>query len=132
VLALCARYPPIDASLTAWSSGTGFAGVFGYLWVALLRVYIGLSFRATLLLANVMPVAFLLAYWLGLRRAAGGRGRGARDTGSSGSGEEAVGYGRLATAATGAGGGALVVQGRMGALGRAVVARCAPRCAEAC
>lgn len=67
-LALCARCPPVDASLTAWSSGTGFAGVFGYLWVATFRVYLHMSFRATLLLANATSAAWVLAYFWGLQQ----------------------------------------------------------------
>lgn len=30
ILALSSRYTNARASLTAWASGTGFAGVFGY------------------------------------------------------------------------------------------------------
>lgn len=49
--------------ITFWSSGTGFAGIFGYAWVALFHVYMGLSFRTTLLSALVLPVVWLLCYF---------------------------------------------------------------------
>ena len=32
-LALSSFYKPSRKVLTAWSSGTGFAGIFGYAWV---------------------------------------------------------------------------------------------------
>ncbi|PSC75581.1 battenin [Micractinium conductrix] len=51
-------------AISMWSSGTGFAGVFGYAWVALLHMLGGLSFRATLLLANVTTAAWLAVYHL--------------------------------------------------------------------
>lgn len=50
---------PGAATLTAWSSGTGFAGVFGYGWVTVLHVWIGMSFCATILLAWSLVVAWL-------------------------------------------------------------------------
>ncbi|GAB4818577.1 hypothetical protein N2152v2_005623 [Parachlorella kessleri] len=60
-LALTSYYSGRPA-ITAWSSGTGFAGVFGYSWVALLHVLGGLSFKVTLLAANATTVAFLAVY----------------------------------------------------------------------
>jgi battenin len=100
VLALCARHPPTDAALTAWSSGTGFAGVFGYLWVAALRAWLGLSFRATLLLANVTAAMWLAAYAGLSRRGGGGGGEGGGGGGES-AGREPVEYERVATSTAG-------------------------------
>lgn len=50
-LALTARYGGRPA-LTAWSSGTGFAGIAGYMWVAVLHLWLGFSFTWTLLIAQ--------------------------------------------------------------------------------
>jgi len=50
---------PGAATLTAWSSGTGFAGVFGYAWVTVLHVWIGMSFCATILLAWSLVIGWL-------------------------------------------------------------------------
>jgi hypothetical protein len=44
------------------------AGIAGYTWVAVLHYWLGLSYTATLLLANVMPVAWLAVFHLGLQR----------------------------------------------------------------
>ena len=62
-LALASFYDTPRA-LTAWSSGTGFAGIFGYGWVFFLRFMLGLSFRATLMAANLLGLVFLYAYFL--------------------------------------------------------------------
>ncbi|KAL4854287.1 hypothetical protein ACK3TF_004978 [Chlorella vulgaris] len=51
-------------AITMWSSGTGFAGVFGYAWIALLHLLGGMSFTATLLAANVTTVAWVAVYHL--------------------------------------------------------------------
>ncbi|KAK9806280.1 hypothetical protein WJX72_008416 [[Myrmecia] bisecta] len=59
-LALCSFYDSRKV-LTFWSSGTGFAGVAGYTWVAALHMLLGLSFAATLLLANLTSLMWLLA-----------------------------------------------------------------------
>lgn len=61
-LALASFYDTPRA-LTAWSSGTGFAGIFGYAWVFFLKFLLGLSFRATLLTANLLGLVFLWAYF---------------------------------------------------------------------
>lgn len=61
-LALAAFYDTPRA-LTAWSSGTGFAGIFGYAWVFFLNFVLGLSFRATLVTANLLGLVFLFAYF---------------------------------------------------------------------
>jgi battenin len=64
-LALAGAYPGHRSLLTCWSSGTGFAGPFGYLWVAGLHTLGGLTLRATVLLANVIPVAWCVAqFWM--------------------------------------------------------------------
>eukprot|EP00614_Pseudopedinella_elastica_P018764 CAMPEP_0172650154 /NCGR_PEP_ID=MMETSP1068-20121228/242151_1 /TAXON_ID=35684 /ORGANISM="Pseudopedinella elastica, Strain CCMP716" /LENGTH=686 /DNA_ID=CAMNT_0013464517 /DNA_START=119 /DNA_END=2179 /DNA_ORIENTATION=+ len=55
------QHGPGAATLTAWSSGTGFAGVFGYAWVTLLHLWLGLSFRAT-----VLAALLLVACWVGV------------------------------------------------------------------
>lgn len=61
-LALASFYDTPRA-LTAWSSGTGFAGIFGYAWVFVLNLLFGLSFRTTLMMANLLAVFFLYAYF---------------------------------------------------------------------
>lgn len=61
-LALASFYDTPRA-LTAWSSGTGFAGIFGYAWVFLLKFVLGFSFRATLMTANLLGLVFLYAYF---------------------------------------------------------------------
>merc|ERR1719464_2062685 len=64
MLGLTARYSPhTGVMLTAWSSGTGFAGVFGYAWVVLLHQVVGLSLPATLLAACTLVAAWLLVYF---------------------------------------------------------------------
>jgi len=54
---------PGAATLTAWSSGTGFAGVFGYGWITVLHVWVGLSFCATILLAWSLVIAWLVVFF---------------------------------------------------------------------
>lgn len=61
-LALASFYDTPRA-LTAWSSGTGFAGIFGYAWVFLLKFAFGFSFRATLMMANLLGFFLLYAYF---------------------------------------------------------------------
>ncbi|CAM9126159.1 unnamed protein product, partial [Hapterophycus canaliculatus] len=61
-LALASFYDTPRA-LTAWSSGTGFAGIFGYAWVFVLKFVLGLSFRATLMMANLLGLFLLYAYF---------------------------------------------------------------------
>ena len=41
----------------------GHTGVFGYSWVGILHVLLGLSFRRTLLLANLSSMAWLGVYY---------------------------------------------------------------------
>eukprot|EP00658_Telonema_sp_P-2_P005587 TRINITY_DN12092_c0_g1_i2.p1 TRINITY_DN12092_c0_g1~~TRINITY_DN12092_c0_g1_i2.p1 ORF type:complete len:117 (-),score=27.43 TRINITY_DN12092_c0_g1_i2:76-426(-) len=48
------------ALLTAWSSGTGFAGVFGYGWVCLLHDLVGMSFSTIILVSVIWGIVFLV------------------------------------------------------------------------
>jgi battenin len=52
------------ATITMWSSGTGAAGMFGYLWVNALHVFGGLGFFATLMAAQITVVAYLAAFFI--------------------------------------------------------------------
>jgi battenin len=45
-------------ALTAWSSGTGFAGIFGYAYVILFTVLFQASFSVTLFVGLILPVSF--------------------------------------------------------------------------
>mmetsp|Transcript_946 Transcript_946/g.944 ORF Transcript_946/g.944 Transcript_946/m.944 type:complete len:404 (+) Transcript_946:139-1350(+) len=60
-LALTAFYDSRTA-LTAWSSGTGFAGILGYGWVILFTAGFGASFKLTLLVALVLPILYYLNF----------------------------------------------------------------------
>uniref|UniRef100_A0A7S1JHF2 Battenin n=1 Tax=Eutreptiella gymnastica TaxID=73025 RepID=A0A7S1JHF2_9EUGL len=60
-VALSAFYDSRKA-LTAWSSGTGFAGVFGYLWVSFFTLFLGLNFETSLLLALSLAAGFVAVY----------------------------------------------------------------------
>lgn len=65
MLGLTAKYNPhTSAMLTAWSSGTGFAGIFGYAWVFFFHNALDLSFGQTLMLGYSVALAFLLTYFL--------------------------------------------------------------------
>jgi hypothetical protein len=66
-LALAGAYPSHRSLLTCWSSGTGFAGPFGYAWVAGLHTLGGLSLRATVLAANIIPAVWAVAQFGMLR-----------------------------------------------------------------
>lgn len=50
------------SNITAFSSGTGVAGLFGFLWNAILIDWIGLSFTASLLVANVLAFTYVFIY----------------------------------------------------------------------
>lgn len=68
-LALSSRFSGDTSRLiTFWSSGTGAAGIFGYAWIAVLHVYMGLSFQTTLLWALVLPVVWVVCYFQVLKR----------------------------------------------------------------
>jgi battenin len=57
-LALSSRFDS-DVCLSAWGSGTGFAGIFGYGWVFFFHQILGLGFPTTLLMANILAVLLL-------------------------------------------------------------------------
>mmetsp|Transcript_15520 Transcript_15520/g.31987 ORF Transcript_15520/g.31987 Transcript_15520/m.31987 type:complete len:431 (+) Transcript_15520:288-1580(+) len=59
-LALTSKYANTVNCLTAWSSGTGFAGIFGFAWVVALQP---LGFTFTLIAANVLTVAFGVSFY---------------------------------------------------------------------
>jgi battenin len=63
LLALASKYDAAWA-LSAWSSGTGFAGVFGYTWVALFHLGLQLDFRTTLLVANVLGALYAATFFV--------------------------------------------------------------------
>ena len=48
--------------LTGFSSGTGFAGVFGFFWKWFWNKWLGLSLSTTLWLATILAVGYLFAY----------------------------------------------------------------------
>ena len=62
-LALSSHFDGV-VSITAWSSGTGFAGVFGYGWIAVLHVMLGMSFGACLMAALILPVSWIVVYFV--------------------------------------------------------------------
>ena len=67
LLALASRYPNKGAqAVAAWSSGTGFAGVFGYAWVVGLSFFFNFGEIATQTTAMILlPPAFAVSF-LGL------------------------------------------------------------------
>ncbi|CAM9969162.1 unnamed protein product, partial [Sphacelaria rigidula] len=62
-LALASLYDTPRA-LSAWSSGTGFAGIFGYGWVYFLTFVFGLSNRSTLVVACSLAVAWMFTFFV--------------------------------------------------------------------
>ena len=59
-LALASFYNPSRRALTAWSSGTGMAGLLGYAWVVFFTQGLNFSFSATLFVALcILPAAYL-------------------------------------------------------------------------
>eukprot|EP00039_Didymoeca_costata_P028204 m.20328 g.20328 ORF g.20328 m.20328 type:complete len:488 (+) comp6807_c0_seq1:136-1599(+) len=62
ILALASKYHA-TSTLTAWSSGTGFAGVLGYAWVAVIHQYAKVSLKATVLSGIVLAVGYILSYF---------------------------------------------------------------------
>lgn len=62
-LALTSFYDSRKA-LTAWSSGTGLAGIMGYGWVVTFTVGLGASFQLTMLCALVLPAIAYTNYLL--------------------------------------------------------------------
>merc|ERR1711871_279693 len=67
LLALSSFYPS-RAALTAWSSGTGFAGIFGYAWVTIFTFGLQAPFSVTLTWALILPVAYTLVFFFVLTR----------------------------------------------------------------
>lgn len=63
-LSMSSFYSSPKATITMWSSGTGAAGIFGYLWVNSLHVFGGFSFFTTLMAAQVTVAAFLAAFFV--------------------------------------------------------------------
>jgi len=55
------------ACLTAFSSGTGVAGIFGFLWKFVFNEWLKLSLTVTLYLALSLPFAYGSVYWNYLR-----------------------------------------------------------------
>ena len=67
-LALSSFYNPSRKVLTAWSSGTGFAGIFGYAWVVFFTVAIKTSFAFCCFVGMAtLPPLFVFAYEVLLR-----------------------------------------------------------------
>ena len=67
-LALCSYFDPPSTSLTAWSSGTGFAGIFGYAWVVFFTYGLDAYFSTTAFVAcAVLPLGFWLNFELVLK-----------------------------------------------------------------
>lgn len=54
------------ACITAFSSGTGLAGIFGFLWKFVWNDLLGLSLRYTLLLANSLALLYGAVYYTSL------------------------------------------------------------------
>lgn len=63
-LALGGAYETHRSLLTAWSSGTGFSGIFGYSWVILFHTIGGKSLRVTLLSALSFPILWVIAQFI--------------------------------------------------------------------
>ena len=57
-LALAAHFSPSSDAIAMWASGTGFAGVFGYAWVAVGHYMLGLSFTTVLLGATCLAAGW--------------------------------------------------------------------------
>jgi hypothetical protein len=54
---------PNRAYLTAFSSGTGIAGVLGYAYVTLFHYWMGLSFASILVMANIFPLMYSIIFF---------------------------------------------------------------------
>ena len=59
-----ASYFESGIMLAAWSSGTGLAGIIGYLWVILLNVVAAASFEITILTALVWPIFWVVNFFV--------------------------------------------------------------------
>ena len=62
-LALSAFYPDSRRVLTAWSSGTGVAGIFGYAFVSFFLYLLKVPFVVALITANVFPLVWALTVY---------------------------------------------------------------------
>lgn len=60
-LSLASFYPSRQA-LSAFSTGTGLAGIFGYAWVIIFTLFFDVSFAVTALTANILPICFWLVF----------------------------------------------------------------------
>ncbi len=54
--------------LSAWGSGTGFAGILGYAWNIIFDLVVKLSFQMTVLIAIVWPIALSSVFFFLLKR----------------------------------------------------------------
>ena len=62
-LALSSYFSPSSTALNGWSSGTGFAGIFGYGWVIFFQIALGMTFSETLYIAcGVLPLSFSIIF----------------------------------------------------------------------
>jgi len=57
------HYYNTRTTLTAWSSGTGFAGIFGFAWIVIFNRWLGFGFSTTIMFANVLPLGWLTVYY---------------------------------------------------------------------
>ncbi|GMH67532.1 hypothetical protein TrLO_g1657 [Triparma laevis f. longispina] len=64
LLAMASKYATPSYCLTAWSSGTGAAGVFGFLFVYIFNNLLNLSFTVTLLIANLLTISFGVVFFV--------------------------------------------------------------------
>lgn len=62
LLACAGLYDNSRSTLTAWSSGTGMAGPFGYAFVIVFTMGFQVSFGTTLLVGLVIPLGFYFSY----------------------------------------------------------------------
>lgn len=53
----------LTVSLNAWSSGTGFAGIFGLFNFMVMTTWLGISTTATLYVFSILPFAFVFVFW---------------------------------------------------------------------
>ncbi len=65
MLALSSFYNPSRKAITMWSSGTGFAGIFGYAWVVFFGQALKCTFSTTLFTAlGLFPAAYIAVFEL--------------------------------------------------------------------
>lgn len=90
VLALTTRYGGKQAGtheLTMWSSGTGFAGLFGYAWIVVFSIWMGIPIRLTTLMALILAMSYAAVFFFMLEepKEAGDNSTGALLSNSEGS-----------------------------------------------